>query len=568
MPEISLQNIQTFHSAILVKSLAAKGLEHVVISPGSRSTPLTLAFASHPTIQSHIVIDERSAAFIALGIASATGKPAALVCTSGTAVANYFPAVAEAQRSGLPMLVLSADRDFNEMNTGANQWIDQQNVFGNKSVFFAQVKPRPNDDRDIARLEYLAHQAWTEAISKGGCAHLNLPFRKPLEPSDAFLESLKEFYSTHRFERFNLVNAEVRWSPWNQLEPILSTSIRPVVIASGGIRNQASVDSIKKMSDAGIPVIAEPGAHGSKLPSIRTFIDGANTFLRHNDHCEELTPDLIFRFGDEPVGKGILNYLKVHQEVHTVRFSERLFWTNSSFAPETIIRIPENAQLDHSSSIEVMIDSSWKQSWDHHQRTVMSRLTQVLKNINVLRDGDVYSVLSEELHDDEILFVSNSFPARDVDSFGDIHLKSRKIFMNRGASGIDGIISTALGVALSTNSRVTLIIGDLAFAHDLSALIPLKNLRETQLRIVVINNNGGGIFEMLPISGSQHFDRYFRTSQSIDACALAKAAGLPATKVNTAEELKAALKHQTELQVIECITDQKESMLQRKILWG
>lgn len=567
MPKIDIQNIQTFHAAIIVRSLVSKGLEHVVISPGSRSTPLTLAFASHPKVKTHIIIDERSAAFVALGIASATLKPAALICTSGTAVANYFPAITEAQKAGLPLLVLSADRDFNEMNTGTNQWIDQVNLFGNKAVFFAQVSPRENDPRDISRLEYLAHQAWTESILKGGCAHLNFPFRKPLEPTGEFLKDLVKFYENGPDSEFSISGSVTSYKFDTSIKNLLNKSSNPVIIASTGIRRNSTLDLIRKFAKTGIPVLAEAGSIGSELSGIETFIDGANTFLRHEAICTKLAPDIIIRFGDEPVGKGILTYLKAHQHVQVVRFCERLNWSNSTFLPEMIVSLPPDGFMDDSFDVSTTVNPNWLQSWKYHENEILNRRSKLQSNENQLRDGDIYKVLSKFIGNDEHLFVSNSFPARDIDSFGDLRLKSRKIYMNRGASGIDGIISTALGISLSNPTPITLITGDLAFAHDLSALLPLKNL-STNLRIIVINNNGGGIFEMLPVASSEHFDRFFRTSQHFDAHALANAAGLYSTKATTELQLTEALSSSIRYQVIECVTDQKASMLQRKALWG
>ncbi len=566
MPDIDLQNIQTYHAAVVVRTLVANGLEHVIISPGSRSTPLTLAFAAHPRITSHVCIDERSAAFIALGIASASGKPAALVCTSGTAAANYFPAVAEAQKAGLPMLVLSADRDFNEMNTGANQWIDQLNLFGNKAVFFAQVKPRNNDPRDTSRLEYLAHQAWTESVQKGGCAHLNFPFRKPLEPTSDFLNDLSAFYQKNLGQTYRISSPEYDFTLDPAVYSLICRSTAPVVITTSGIRYPSTINLVRNFSAAGVPILAEAGSLGPDLSALSTYIDGANTFLRNLDTCSELTPDLIIRFGDEPVGKGLLNFLKVHQQVPVIRFSERLSWSNSTFAPEILVQIPKGARFSDLHHLYPPSNPSWLKTWVTHGDVITKRRIALLSEGLTLRDGDVYGVLSDSIEEGEILFVSNSFPARDIDSFGDKRLTSRKIFMNRGASGIDGLISTALGVSLVSSAPVTLLTGDLAFIHDLSAIVALKNLK-SQLRVIVINNNGGGIFEMLPIADSSYFDPFFRTSQHIDAHALATAAGLASIKVTTNVQLKEALSSSQRYQLIECVTDQQASMMLRKALW-
>jgi 2-succinyl-5-enolpyruvyl-6-hydroxy-3-cyclohexene-1-carboxylate synthase len=567
MHDIDLRNIQTFQAAVLIKELAAKGLEHVVISPGSRSTPLTLACAVHPTIKSHIVIDERSAAFIALGIAKASEKPAALVCTSGTAVANYFPAVAEAQRSGIPMIVLSADRDFNEMNTGANQWIDQVNIFGNKAVFFAQINPRDNDQRDTTRLTYLAHQAWTEATQKGGCAHLNIPFRKPLEPTDEFLNNLTSFYQHESQSDYQISHPDATLNLDSLIRKRIRESTNPVIIATGGTTSSTSIQLTKHLSKAGIPILAEAGAFGSELGSFDSLIDGSNSFLRSPETCKELSPDLIIRFGEEPIGKGILTFIKTHQDVPTIRFAERLAWSNSSFNPESLVLLPSSCTIELSESLDVAVTPEWLGAWRKFESVVLHTKESIKVEATTLRDGDIYLQLSEHLSENDVLFVSNSFPARDIDSFGNKRLKSRKIYMNRGASGIDGIISTAIGVSMVSSDPLTLITGDLAFAHDLSALITLKNLRSS-LRIIVINNNGGGIFDMLPIADSNHFDTYFRTSQHIDAQAIAVAAGLQSIKVSSVVELKRALQSDQVPLVIECITDQNASMNQRRALWG
>jgi 2-succinyl-5-enolpyruvyl-6-hydroxy-3-cyclohexene-1-carboxylate synthase len=569
MLDTNEQNIQTLHAATLVRSLVNQGLKHVFISPGSRSTPLTLAFATHPKVQTHVVIDERSAAFMALGVASESGVPAALVCTSGTAIANYAPAVSEAQKAGLPMIVLSSDRDFNEMNTGANQWVDQNHFFGNKAVFFANVQLKDNDPRDLLRLELLADQAWIESIHKKGCAHLNIPFRKPLEPTSDFLSELPKFYNTQPQRSRSYVPAIGRLELDQRVIDTLKSARKPVIIVTGNLRLTSTLDLLGCLIHQHVPVLIEPGSISSGIPAHINWIDNANAFLRHEQICSDLSPDLIIRFGSEPIGKGILNYLNVHQSVQTIRFSEGLIWSNSVFSSEMLVSIGHLSKpiITGSENFEWSLDASWISEWLQHNEDVQIRKIHHHDPIKLLRDGDVYKALSKAVSQEEVLFVSNSFPARDIDTFSEKTLKSHRIFMNRGASGIDGITSTAIGVAISARKPLTLIIGDLAYLHDLSALIPLAHFSSISLRMVVINNNGGGIFSMLPIAESTHFNEFFRTPQQVNASALAAAAGLTSIRVSTYDELVNALETEPSIQVIECVTDADESMKLRKNIW-
>jgi 2-succinyl-5-enolpyruvyl-6-hydroxy-3-cyclohexene-1-carboxylate synthase len=343
-----------------------------------------------------------------------------------------------------------------------------------------------------------------------------------------------------------------------------------VIIVTGNLRLTSTLDLLGYLVHQQVPVLVEPGSISSGIPAQINWIDNANTFLRHKQICNDLSPDLIVRFGSEPIGKGMLNYLNIHQSVQTIRFSEGLIWSNSAFASEILVSIQHNSKpaFPDSENFEWSVDASWISDWHHHNEDVQIRKTRHLDHIQVLRDGDVYKALSKAVSKEEVLFISNSFPARDIDTFSEKSLKSHRIFMNRGASGIDGITSTAIGVAISAANPLTLIIGDLAFIHDLSALIPLAHFSSISLRMVVINNNGGGIFSMLPIADSPHFNEFFRTPQQVHASALAAAAGLTSIRVSTYNELVTALEVEPRIQVIECVTDADESMKLRKTIWG
>lgn len=562
------QNFQTYYCAIFVDSLVRHGLRHAVISPGSRSTPLAIAFASHPRVQKHIVIDERSAGFIALGISQNSGLPAALVCTSGTAVANYLPAICESRMSGTPMIVLSADRDFDEQDTGANQWIDQNKIFGDMTVFHATARVDLQRPVSIDRLRLLADQTWFRSIEKMGCSHINFPFHKPLEPEFEFTEQLIDLYGVSDAKQ---VTESVRGANKLELEPKTVDRIRksrnPIIICGAGQQSNRIKKLVQQFTDMHIPVLFEAGST-PVLSGDPELIFGANTFLRDSGYCTELRPDLIIRFGAEPIGKGILNYLKYHKAVHTIHFTEFTNWSNSSFSNTTIIKCTSDLVCTNLPQ-QGDIDSNWISTWKKLSTNYQSRLSDIIP-ATLLRDGDVYNQMVRHLKKDEIVMISNSFSARDIDLFGSPSLSHIRIHSNRGVSGIDGITSTAVGIAKSSRQKVTLITGDLAWMHDLNALITMRNDASIQLRIIVLNNNGGNIFRMLPISGSTFYQTYFETPQHLEVSAIAHAMGLEAYSVCSITELSEVLikSEESRLVLIECKTDPDASMELRKQMWN
>jgi 2-succinyl-5-enolpyruvyl-6-hydroxy-3-cyclohexene-1-carboxylate synthase len=569
MLKLESHNFQTYYASIFVKALYSFGLKHVIISPGSRNTPLTLAFAAHPHIKKHVAVDERSAGFMALGIGMSSGDPAVLVCTSGTAPANYFPAVIEAQKSGVPMIVLSADRGFDESNTGANQWIDQSNLYGNKAVFFAHVHIRPNHQNDLYRIKLLAEQTWSSSVDLRGCSHINFPFSKPLEPDAAFLSELPFYYSeTENTEIATSERVLATWTPPLSTFDQINESKRPLIICGSGTTKRPLSDVLGLFSNSAIPILSEAGT--KPVETTGNYLFGFNAYLRKSTICESLNPDLIIRIGDEPVGKGLLNYLKIHSKVPVIHFYDRENWINSSFSNETRIVVPGGAKIQPCHNEFIHHDrSSWVLEWKSKESNFLAFHKDWKFSRESFRDGDVYKVISRSIDSDEILMISNSLPARDIDLFGMPELSKNKIFMNRGASGIDGITSTALGIALESGKRVTLVTGDLAFIHDISALVTIVNEKSIQLRIIVINNNGGQLFRMLPIlSATEYFTNYFETPQHINIANVAKAVGIPSICVEKATELESAFSIQDRITLIECKTDPETSMILRTELWS
>jgi 2-succinyl-5-enolpyruvyl-6-hydroxy-3-cyclohexene-1-carboxylate synthase len=568
MHDPHVHNEQTFWSANFISALYTLGLRHVIISPGSRSTPLALAFATHPGIKKHVVLDERSAAFIALGIGMETGSPAALVCTSGTAVANYFPAVIESKMSEIPMLILSADRPADERDSGANQAIDQIQLFGNKAVYFYDLKTQNSTTESLGILRDIAQNAWNSSINLGGCSHINFPFRKPLEPDADFLNDLKNWYLNQQRPPFesktiNGISLDVK------INTLINRSKRPVVLCGPSKNNLAVANLVEYFSKFRIPILIEPGSTNRDLNlSINeTRIPLFNAFLRKDSNCKDLAPDLIIKIGGEPVGKGVELYLNYHNKVQSIHFNSYTKISNPAKLPQ--IRIPIGNGVLESTKPALEPEEHWLNKWIIKSHLASNSKNSFSKVTDKLKDGDVHTILSQNISSDDILMVSNSFPVRDMDLFGMPKVGQNKVYMNRGASGIDGITSTAIGLSLASNRPIYLITGDLAFLHDLNALLSLK-LINARFIIVVINNNGGSIFRMLPAKKlNTYFEEYFETPQHMDIQKICASFNISSYKVSNYKGFQEVL-HSNEFDkptVIECITDADLSMEQRINIW-
>jgi len=564
-------NLATAWSAFFANELYRCGLRHAVISPGSRSTPLTLAMAAHPHIQTHVVLDERLAGFMALGIGKASGRPAALICTSGTAVANYYPAVVEARMSGVPLLVLSADRPPALRQVGANQAIRQQGIFGSYTVFEHDAGEPVARTEDFRRLEILAGQAWNSSIHHGGPAQVNFPFRKPLEPTAAFRDYLPGHYTETLEARTEPLtrSAPVQWRPPAAVFQTIARSRRPVIIAGTLPAHGLLPEILDMLSDEGIPLLCEAGASSGRQTG-EAYITGFNAFLRSASVRDRLQPDLIIQIGPGPSGKGLEHYLREYRDIPRLHFQSNALWAEPSLGSSITVQVPANAELVRV-PLTKYIPEGWLRDWQETSREYLAQRDTGLQAASVLRDGDVHAVVAASLTAPETVMISNSFPARDADLFAMPAFGRHTVFMNRGASGIDGITSTAAGLSLAGSQPVTLLTGDLAFLHDLTALLAAPALQQVSLRILVINNQGGQIFRMLPVyEPSDWYTRLFETPQHVDFAALGKGFGVQTSEVTTASQLQVALEQPRKngIEIIICHTHPDESMHQRRDLWN
>lgn len=505
------QNL-TLYLIAFVAELVHSGVKDVVISPGSRSTPLAMVMAEHPELRLHIHVDERSAAFFALGIAKATGKPAAILCTSGTAAANYYPAIVEAFHSRVPLLVLTADRPHELRDVGAPQAIDQVHLYGRHVKWFVDMAPPEGSDAMLRYVRTTCARATATAVSAPtGPVHLNFPFREPLIPD---LEQEDLFQLSERPEGYVTINQGVRMLSPDQIERMIAElkDVKKGLIVCGSHEQAGFSEAVTTLAEKlQFPILADPlsqlrsGSHDGT-----NIIDTYDTILRNKDAKKVLKPELIIRFGAMPVSKALTIFLKENNDVpQWVIDSDGGFrdpahlTTAMIYCDETSFcrSIAEHAQ--QKGSTEYLVE------WQNLNAFTKERLMKIAE-VPSLSEGKLFFALADMLPEGATLFVGNSMPIRDVDTFFHFNKKSIKIMANRGVNGIDGTISTALGAA-TIDQPLYLVVGDLTFFHDLNGLIMAK-LYELNIKIIVINNNGGGIFSFLPqYDHPGNFERLFGT---------------------------------------------------------
>lgn len=516
-----------------------------------------LAFHELDVVEKTVVLDERVAAFTALGISRATGFPAALLCTSGTAAANYYPAVIEARQSGVPLLVITADRSNLDRRNGAPQSMIQPGMYGVYTMFDYDAA-LPDTYESLKRLEYAAWQALDAAIHLAGPAHINMPFDKPLEPQPGLLSTQPASPTIGR--RLTLPTLHML-APSDLPEPALAAR-RPVVVAGPALGSPAFLNAwVDALEGTSIPVLAShtSGLSHSRLTTER--IRDHHRMLRSPAVRESLKPDLIIRLGHFPTSKSLELYLERHASVPE--------W---SVLPAGVSGSPHNPsgfRLYGAPSdgllrqLSVQMDAEWPMAWRE------GTYNQEVATEGVLTDGAVHRLVLEGLRPGEAVFVSNSLPVRDFDVFGsDWDCDHNRVFSARGVSGIDGVTSQALGVALGGSCDTVLITGDLAFLHDSNALMLNGAMARQRVLVVVINNGGGQIFRTLPIASyADLYDQYFGTPQGTDIGQLCNANGITHRRAINAIEVRLALAEldsKKGIVVLECITDPQASMDERQ----
>jgi 2-succinyl-5-enolpyruvyl-6-hydroxy-3-cyclohexene-1-carboxylate synthase len=522
-------NVNTLWGEVIADELSKAGVEAAVLAPGSRSTPLTVAVAEHEDIETHSLLDERSAAFFALGRAKRTGTPTALVCTSGTALANFHPAVIEADRSRVPLLLLTADRPPELQDSGANQTIDQERLYGDAVRQYRKLPEPEAADRKLRSLRTaLARAVGTATGVEPGPVHLDVPLRKPLEPTtggEAAPPGVPDSAVPEGFVDDHPLAVEGRDGPFvavtrgrsalsaaerRDLVDAVETAESGLVVCGPTDRPAPTSDALEEFAQAtGFPVFADPLSgirFGGHVDSDGvTVCGGYDSYLA----AIETTPDVVVRFGASPTSKPLRNYLAGSGARQFVVDSAG-GWPEATFTATDLV-VADETRLARDLAARIEREPG---AYAAQLREAEAAYWQLLAGAEP-EEGAVIADAVEAAPDSTTLFVSNSMPVRDLDRFGRPRPADLTVLGNRGASGIDGITSTALGAGSGTDDSLVLVTGDLAYYHDMNGLLAVGRC-DVDATVVCINNDGGGIFHLLPIEAHGTFEEWFRTPHGLD----------------------------------------------------
>lgn len=517
-------NRNTLWAEILVEELVEQGVSAACVSPGSRSTPLTVAADSHPELTVYSHLDERSSAFFALGRSRRSGEPTALICTSGTAAANYHPAILEASESRVPLIALTADRPPELHDSGANQTTDQVKLYGD-AVRYYRTLPEPEPEaRKLRSLRVIAARAVGEATGMPpGPVHLDVPFSKPLEPVEV------EGDIPADIEERAPLGAGGRDGPFlrqsrGQLEPpeaAMAPMTERVETADSGLivcgPANAPTPERSALADlaaaTGFPVLADPlsGHRFGDHVAETTICGGYDSYL---DGVDWPGPEVVLRFGASPTSKVLRQYLRDHAETQVLVDPAGAVHEAEFTATDLIGADPSAVARALATRVERPAEIKYCDRFEQTEQAYWERVTEAVES--QCFEGGVIHAVAERLPDPSTCFVSNSMPVRDLDRFGAPRTGDISVLGNRGVSGIDGIISSALGAGSVAEEPLVLVVGDLAYYHDMNGLLALRRCG-VDATIVLIDNDGGGIFHKLPIEQFEPpFTEQFKTPHGLD----------------------------------------------------
>lgn len=556
---IDYRNTNLLFASVLTETLKRLGLTTAVICPGSRSTPLAIAFARQEGIEAIPILDERSAAFFALGIARRCKLPVVLVCTSGTAGANFYPAIIEAKESRVSLLVLTCDRPPELRDCHSGQTIDQLKLYGTYPNWQTELALPSADMGMLAYLRQTMIHAWTTALYPvAGVVHINVPFRDPLAPLPDGIESNllneEDFFSgikqsVGRMQR-SAQNFPVQWQK----------SQRGIIIAGVAQPEKAReyVSAIAHLSKLlQFPVLAEGLSPVRNYADLNPYlISTYDLLLRNSELSKHLKPEVVIQIGELPTSKELRNWLTSTQAQRwIIDESDRNLDPLHGKTTHVQTSVEQLAETYKSSP---KAHNSYLQLWCESETKVRANIDSKMAEIEQIFECKTAWLLSKVLPLNTPLFISNSMPVRDVEFFWQPNNLHVQPFFNRGANGIDGTLSTALGIAHWQQSSVMLT-GDLALLHDTNGFL-LNNKLCGHLTIILINNNGGGIFEMLPVSKFEPpFEDFFATPQNLDFASLCATYNVEYELVNSWEQLKEKLNPlpSTGIRVLELQTNRK-----------
>ena len=517
--------------AALVDEFYQLGVRHAVFSPGSRSTTMAMLFKEHEGFETYMNIDERSASFMALGIAKAHKEPTVLVCTSGSAVAHYLPAVLEAQYTGIPLIVLSADRPHTLLHVGAPQTVDQHKIFGTAVNYFEELAV-PQESHYYTYPRQVARKAYMKAMdTKKGPVHINVPLFEPLVP-ELSRNHFEAGRSSFKVVKPNYGGAFSCDDGNNLLE-----RYERILILAGPQIDIDEAETIRSFGEAlQAPILADPLSNVRGCSTSKVVISTYDALLAGQALWHELKPDCVIQFGQIVVSKRVQQMIASWTDVEYIEVNP----TMDSMNPTGKTTMHMQASIDVFTHLHGKNNSSdtYLNIWRRLDQAGKKQLSTAIDEPHCF-EGRTIRELQKQIPEDGQIFVANSMTIRDFDYFWFSGESKAVLYGNRGVNGIDGTISTALGLA--ANGRPTyLVTGDLSLFHDLNGLAVAKT-HNLNLTIILHNNDGGGIFEYLPQKGTKHFDYLFSTSQGLDYSGAAKLYGCGYTKISSPDELSSVL---------------------------
>ena len=518
----------------LVAELAAAGVQDAVVCPGSRSTPLALAIRSCAAIDSRVILDERSAAFFSLGLARLTRRPVAIVVTSGTAVAELLPAVVEANLSRVPLLLLTADRPAELQDRGAPQTIDQVRIFGTHAKWVSELPLFDGEPATIAHVRGVAGRAVATATAgPAGPVHLNIRFREPLLPDGPLAQTGVDI-AARPFAAVEAGRAVLDDAAIGRLAARLGRSARGLIVA-GPDDDPRLPGALASLADAtAFPILADPLSGLRTGPHDRSMVVArADQLCRPGPWLDDHLPELVIRTGAVPTAKPVLELL-ARAEPELLVIDGFGGWREPALIPATFVHAdPADTAARVAARLGRVGERSWADAWRAADTAAGAAMTAWLAGLDEPFEGAPFPALAEALPDGAVLWSGSSMPVRDMDSWLLTTDRAITVRSNRGANGIDGVISSALGAAAS-GARTALVIGDVSFLHDVSALGTARQLG-LSLAVVLVDNDGGGIFSFLPqaqpalvIPGTglpEHYEALFGTPHGTDMAAVVQAFG-------------------------------------------
>jgi 2-succinyl-5-enolpyruvyl-6-hydroxy-3-cyclohexene-1-carboxylate synthase len=543
-------NRNTALASALVEELARAGVRHACVSPGSRSAPLALALWREPSIRVWSHVDERCAGFFALGIAQQTGDPAVVLTTSGTAGANVHPAVAEASEARLPLIVITADRPPELRGRGAGQTIDQLKLYGSDVRWFCELGVARADDTGLLHYRSAGVRAVAESRSRPpGPVHLNVPLTEPLAPDPApgDVTASNPLALAGRADGRPLTSVPpVVSEPSDELvasfAELVSNCTRGVVVA-GRQRDQDLGSTVAAFANAcGYPVLAEPTSQLRCGPHDRDLVVPAYDLV-FRDLPEALAPELVIRVGDMVTSKPVRTWLGEHPGCRQVVIDPDGAWNEPTATADLIARADPVGLLSvFAEQLASPADRAWQERWLAASAAAEDAVDGFFDALgDELFEPRIHRDLAALVPSGSTVFVASSMPIRELETFLPASDRSLRFLANRGANGIDGVVSSGLGAAATAAGRTLLLTGDLALYHDMNGLLALRRLG-VEATVVVLNNGGGGIFDFLPIA--RHRDGYeelFGTPTGLDLSKVADLYETAFTRVSSYGDLPEAL---------------------------